>query len=79
MVGDRAPAMHRLHHSSERLLTDSNDGTILTVWDRMFGSLRRAQRSPELGIEGETDASPKGVGRLMVYPVHTPARRRRTA
>jgi sterol desaturase/sphingolipid hydroxylase (fatty acid hydroxylase superfamily) len=68
------PAMHRLHHYPDRRLTDSNYGTILTVWDRLFGSLRRADRAPEFGIEGEARPLARGLGRLLAYPL-APRRR----
>jgi sterol desaturase/sphingolipid hydroxylase (fatty acid hydroxylase superfamily) len=34
------PAMHRVHHRPDVADTNSNYGTILTLWDRLFGSLR---------------------------------------
>lgn len=34
------PNMHSLHHSAHRPETDSNYGTVLTLWDRMFGTYR---------------------------------------
>lgn len=34
------PSFHTIHHSAERRETDSNYGTILTVWDRIFGTFR---------------------------------------
>ena len=33
------PALHRVHHSAERREHDSNYGAILSIWDRMFGTL----------------------------------------
>ncbi|MFE8032451.1 sterol desaturase family protein [Thiohalocapsa marina] len=35
------PSMHRVHHSERRAETDSNYGTILPYWDRLFGSYRQ--------------------------------------
>ena len=35
------PSMHRVHHSQRRIETDSNYGTLFSVWDRLFGSFRR--------------------------------------
>lgn len=35
------PSMHRVHHSERRDETDSNYGTLFSVWDRLFGSFRR--------------------------------------
>lgn len=34
------PSMHRVHHSVVRAETDSNYGTVLSVWDRLFGSFQ---------------------------------------
>lgn len=34
------PDMHRVHHSQIQKETDSNYCTILSVWDRLFGSFR---------------------------------------
>lgn len=38
------PDMHRTHHSVYRDETDSNYGYVLSLWDRLFGSYRRAPR-----------------------------------
>jgi sterol desaturase/sphingolipid hydroxylase (fatty acid hydroxylase superfamily) len=34
------PNMHCLHHSSYQPETDSNYGTVFTIWDRLFGTYR---------------------------------------
>lgn len=34
------PDLHKVHHSDRRPETDSNFATVLSVWDRLFGSLR---------------------------------------
>ena len=34
------PNMHSLHHSSHQPETDSNYGSVFTVWDRLFGTYR---------------------------------------
>ncbi len=34
------PSLHRVHHSEIIEETNSNYGTVLSVWDRLFGSLR---------------------------------------
>ncbi|HUP23842.1 MAG TPA: sterol desaturase family protein [Thermoanaerobaculia bacterium] len=63
------PAMHRIHHHPVRADTDSNYGTILTLWDRALGTLRRREGlEPRFGIEGEVSAPPRGVLRLLGYP-----------
>jgi len=33
------PSFHRFHHSRERHQSDANYGQILTLWDRLFGTL----------------------------------------
>ena|SRR5258708_38548241 len=33
------PSFHRVHHSRERHQSDANYGQILTLWDRLFGTL----------------------------------------
>lgn len=71
------PAMHRLHHYPEQRLTDSNYGTILTLWDRLFGSLRQAERPARFGIEGAAVRPPAGVARLFAYPARRSADRQR--
>jgi exosortase len=47
------PGFHVIHHSSEQAETDSNFGTNLTLWDRLFGTFRPAQPAApgRLGLE----------------------------
>ena len=35
------PSMHRIHHRPTYADTNSNYGTVLTIWDRIFRSMRR--------------------------------------
>ena len=51
------PSIHWIHHHAERADTDSNYGTMLSIWDRLFGSRRKTARSPEIiiGVENELD------------------------
>lgn len=37
------PSMHRVHHSRIREETNSNYASILSVWDRIFGTYRKPQ------------------------------------
>lgn len=64
------PAMHRIHHTPTREDTNSNCGTILTLWDWLFGTLRR--RSPDpvsfFGVEALRDPQSLGIRRLLVLP-----------
>jgi len=43
------PALHRTHHSPVRENCDSNFGSVLSVWDRLFRTLRG---TPQLGPQG---------------------------
>lgn len=49
------PAVHRIHHSVDRIETDSNYGSILAVWDRLGRTfrLRDDQRPVVFGLTGE--------------------------
>lgn len=47
------PAMHRTHHSLQRHEHDSNYGAVLSIWDRLFGTLAK-QTAAQLGIKGES-------------------------
>jgi sterol desaturase/sphingolipid hydroxylase (fatty acid hydroxylase superfamily) len=64
------PAMHRIHHTPTREDTNSNYGTILTVWDRLFGTLRRRLPNPipSFGVETLRDSRSLGITRLLVLP-----------
>ncbi|WP_271079428.1 sterol desaturase family protein [Aurantiacibacter sp. MUD61] len=57
------PSMHRIHHSDREKETNSNYGTVLTLWDRLFGtyvsSAAKGQRDMTIGLkewEGEQTA-----------------------
>ena len=64
------PAMHRIHHAPDRRDTDSNYGTILTLWDRLFGSFNRRapDATPAFGIPAMRDPERLGLGRLALLP-----------
>jgi sterol desaturase/sphingolipid hydroxylase (fatty acid hydroxylase superfamily) len=51
------PSHHWVHHHAMREDTDSNYGTLLTLWDRAFSSWSPTARVPglEIGVENETD------------------------
>ncbi len=44
------PRMHRVHHSAEAADFDTNFGAALSVWDRLFGTLR--ERASDVGAFG---------------------------
>lgn len=53
------PSHHWVHHHALRRDTDSNYATMLTLWDRLFGSLSPHARTPDMpiGLEGARDRS----------------------
>ena len=51
------PNMHSLHHSSHQPETDSNYGTVFTVWDRLF---RTYSAEPAWGYE-KLEIGPKEI------------------
>lgn len=44
-----SPAMHRIHHSLERIETDSNYGSIFSFWDRLARSFRLRENTGNAG------------------------------
>jgi sterol desaturase/sphingolipid hydroxylase (fatty acid hydroxylase superfamily) len=44
------PAHHRVHHGSDREYLDRNHGSILIVWDRLFGTFEPERRAPTYGL-----------------------------
>jgi sterol desaturase/sphingolipid hydroxylase (fatty acid hydroxylase superfamily) len=61
------PSIHWVHHHKVRADTDSNYATVLSLWDRLFGSRSKTQRSltMAIGVEGRREES---FGRLLVLP-----------
>ena len=61
------PSIHWVHHHAIRADTDSNYSTLLSVWDRLFGSRSGTRRSPDMpiGVEGGHD---RGIAALVKRP-----------
>ena len=61
------PSIHWVHHHAVRRDTDSNYGTILSVWDPLFGSRSPTRRAPDMpiGVEG---AAEETLVRLLLRP-----------
>ncbi|MBT5434765.1 MAG: sterol desaturase family protein [Alphaproteobacteria bacterium] len=60
------PGIHWVHHHDRRADTDSNYGTVLSVWDRLFSSLNPTKRSVAmtLGVEGAAELPLAGLAVL---------------
>lgn len=61
------PSHHWIHHHKVRVDTDSNYGTILTVWDRLFRSWSPNERTADMpiGTEGRQE---KPLVSLLLSP-----------
>jgi len=63
------PSIHWVHHHALRRDTDSNYSTILSIWDRVFGSVSLGTRESEMliGVEGVQEQS---LLRLILRPFY---------
>jgi sterol desaturase/sphingolipid hydroxylase (fatty acid hydroxylase superfamily) len=63
------PSIHWVHHHAVRRDTDSNYATVLSVWDRVFGSSSPTSRTPDMpiGTEGRNEKTLLG---LLKRPLH---------
>ena len=61
------PSIHWVHHHAVRADTDSNYSTILSVWDRLFGSCSATRRVPDMaiGVDGHPEERLAG---LLIRP-----------
>ena len=55
------PYLHRVHHSIRRNEHDRNYGSVLSLWDRLFGTLAELQPA-KIGVRGSV---PKGLISLI--------------
>lgn len=61
-----SPRMHRCHHSLHRDCFDTNFSTLLSLWDRVFGSYHWARESSELAEIGLR--RPRGQETMKLKP-----------
>ena len=63
------PDMHRVHHSARECETNSNYGTLLSGWDRLFGTYVASPRDElTIGLEEYQDRRPHGLGWSLLLP-----------
>ena len=60
------PYLHRVHHSVKRNEHDRNYGSVLSLWDRLFGTLAELKPA-EIGIKGSVAARPCQPGKVRFY------------
>jgi sterol desaturase/sphingolipid hydroxylase (fatty acid hydroxylase superfamily) len=65
------PAMHRVHHDTQRVLHDRNYGVIFSFWDRLFGTYSPPEQvTPErIGLHGYDDESWQTVLGMLLTPL----------
>ena len=65
------PAVHAIHHSSTQQQTDSNYGSVLTIWDRLFGTYTNPvdARVKYFGLEYFHQARDRTLTRAMLQPL----------
>jgi sterol desaturase/sphingolipid hydroxylase (fatty acid hydroxylase superfamily) len=71
------PWMHWVHHSRLQPETDSNYGSVLSVWDRLFGTfrLREDPHQIELGLDDDTEEMQwRTLRGMLVRPFRTARR-----
>ncbi|MBT8426753.1 MAG: sterol desaturase family protein, partial [Erythrobacter sp.] len=63
------PDMHRIHHSAIERETNSNYGTLLSGWDRLFGTyVGEGQGKLTIGLEEYQDQRPYALGWSLLLP-----------
>ena len=71
------PDMHRVHHSIDRVETDSNYGFNLSLWDRLFGTYRalpaKGHAGMLIGIGQFRSRRELWLDRMLLQPLRGPA------
>jgi len=64
------PAMHAVHHSASQPQTDSNYGSVLSVWDRAFGTYVDFAAAPvqRFGLDCFSRRADGTLGRALLQP-----------
>lgn len=67
------PDMHRVHHSSKQVETNSNYGFFISWWDRLFGSYvaqpSQGHSDMEVGLESFREASHNRLDQMLAQPL----------
>jgi sterol desaturase/sphingolipid hydroxylase (fatty acid hydroxylase superfamily) len=69
------PDVHKVHHSRDARLTDTNYGNLVSWWDRLLGTFTpaRAGRAVAYGLEGLDDPATQTTAGLLALPFRAPA------
>ncbi len=64
-----SPSMHRVHHSMKVKETNSNYSSVLSIWDRLFGSYRFSNpKKIVFGLDYDREAENQTIARLLSRP-----------
>jgi sterol desaturase/sphingolipid hydroxylase (fatty acid hydroxylase superfamily) len=66
------PNLHRVHHSQIVKETDSNFGSLLTIWDRIFGTFRYHRDALKINIGLEEYPQPLNLWDSLAIPFRSP-------
>ena len=68
------PSMHRIHHSVKIHERNTNYGTILSVWDRLLGTLLKdiTQETIIIGVGPYREPEKLGLSHLLLMPFTRP-------
>ena len=71
-LGIVTPDMHRVHHSSIKIETDSNFGFSISLWDRLFGTYidqpTLGHENMVIGLEQYRYSPDVGIKQLLLMP-----------
>lgn len=64
------PGVHAVHHSDRQVQTDSNYGSVLTLWDRLFGSFVDPEKAriEHFGLGYFHQINDTGLARVLQQP-----------
>lgn len=64
-----SPSMHRVHHSMKAKETNSNYSSVLSIWDRLFGSYRFSDpKKIVFGLDYDREVEDQTIARLLSRP-----------
>lgn len=68
------PYMHKVHHSRVKRETDSNYTSVLSIWDRVFGSYVEKENYREIrfGLDNYDDDASQSITGLLTTPLRQP-------
>ena len=64
-----SPSMYRVHHSKKVKETNSNYSSVLSIWDRLFGSYRFSDpKKIVFGLDCDRESEEQMIARLLSRP-----------